>query len=65
MPKIKNVSPLGALEVPLLGRVVDADEVISVTAAQAAQLAEQTETWEPVKSGSNGGGDAAGGGGAA
>ena len=49
MPKFRNVSPLGALELPLVGRVVERGEVISVTAAQAKHLAGQTDVWQPVK----------------
>jgi len=50
MPKFKNVSPLGALDLPLIGRVVDRGEVIELTAAQAKHLRGQTETWKPVGS---------------
>lgn len=49
MPKFKNVSPLGALDLPLIGKVVDRGEVITVTAAQATHLAGQDGTWQPVK----------------
>jgi hypothetical protein len=38
MPFIKNVSPLGDLEVALLGRVVKAGEVVEVTTEQVKQL---------------------------
>ena len=48
MPKFKNVSPIGALELPLIGRVVGAGEVIDVTSTQAACLAGQEATWRPV-----------------
>lgn len=50
MAKFKNVSPLGALDLPLVGRVVDAGEVLEVTAAQAKHLKGQTD-WQPVKAG--------------
>lgn len=50
MPKFKNVSPLGALDLPLLGRVVAAGEVIEVTTAQAKHLDGQQAVWQPVKS---------------
>lgn len=50
MPKFMNVSPLGALDLPLLGRVVAAGEVIEVTAAQAKHLDGQDAVWRPVKS---------------
>lgn len=38
MPRIKNTSPLGDLDVPLLRRVVAADEEIDVTDDQASRL---------------------------
>ncbi|WP_194521971.1 hypothetical protein [Cellulosimicrobium sp. JZ28] len=47
MRKFKNVSPLGALELPLVGRVVAHGEVIEVTPAQAVHLAGQAD-WEPA-----------------
>ncbi|WP_125777192.1 hypothetical protein [Antribacter gilvus] len=47
MPKIKNVSRFGALDVPLLGRIVDADEVIEVTDEQASRLLDQADNWRP------------------
>ena len=47
MRKYKNVSPLGALELPLVGRVVAPGEVIEVTPAQAVHLAGQAD-WEPA-----------------
>ncbi|WP_066586307.1 hypothetical protein [Cellulomonas timonensis] len=49
MPKYKNISPLGALELPLIGRVVERGEVITVTTTQARHLAGQTDAWQPVK----------------
>ena len=39
--KIKNVSPLGELDVTLLGRLVGAGEVVEVTAEQGGALIEQ------------------------
>lgn len=48
MPKFKNVSPLGALDLPLIGRVVDPGEVFEVSATQARHLAGQDDTWQPV-----------------
>ena len=36
--KVKNVSPLGELDVLLLGRTVAAGEVVEVTTKQAAEL---------------------------
>lgn len=49
MAKFKNVSPLGALDLALVGRIVGRGEVIEVTAAQAVHLAGQEGTWEPVR----------------
>lgn len=46
--KIRNVSPRGALDVPLLGRTVEAGDAVEVTAAQAAILLEQPDNFQPV-----------------
>ena len=43
MQQFKNVSPLGALEVPLLCRIVERDEVIEVTEDQAPLFAGQAD----------------------
>ena len=48
MSKFKNVSPLGDLEVPVLGRVVKAGEVFEVPADLGGSFAEQSDVWEPV-----------------
>lgn len=48
MPKFKNVSPLGALDLPLVGRVVAHGEVIEVPVDKAKHLQGQAD-WEPVK----------------
>lgn len=48
MPKIKNVSPYGALDIPLLRRTVGAGEVVDVTAEQAERLLPQAENYEPA-----------------
>lgn len=45
---IKNVSPLGELDVPLLGRFVDYGEEFEVTKEQAERLLPQAENYEPV-----------------
>ena len=34
MPKFTNVSPLGALELPLVGRVIAPGETVTVTASE-------------------------------
>lgn len=44
--KIKNVSPLGALIVPLLGHEVGEGEVIDASAYEAEQLLAQPRHWE-------------------
>lgn len=46
--KFQNVSPTGALRVPLLRRVVDAGEIIEVTDDQAELLAVQPHVWHEV-----------------
>ncbi|GAB2702354.1 hypothetical protein BKA24_001689 [Microbacterium marinum] len=46
--KFKNQSPLGALEIPALGRIVDRDEEFDVPAAIAPLLAGQSANYEPV-----------------
>ena len=52
MPQIRNISPIGDLDVPLLGRVVHAGEAVDVTDEQAALLLAQPMNYEPVKAGS-------------
>lgn len=48
MSKFRNVSPLGDLEVPVLGRVVKAGEVFDVPADLGESFAAQSDVWEPV-----------------
>lgn len=48
MPQIKNVSPLGDLDVPLLRRIVRAGEVVDVADEHAARLLEQADIWTEV-----------------
>lgn len=48
MPKLKNISPFGTLDVPLLRRVVDAGEVVDVTEDQARALLLQPANYEPA-----------------
>lgn len=48
MPTFKNIHPAGALELPLIGRVVDAGEIFEVTTQQAELLAAQPDVWQPV-----------------
>ena len=46
MMKIRNTSPRGALDVPLLGLVVEAGEVVDVAPAHAARLLKQVDNWQ-------------------
>lgn len=48
MHRFKNISPQGDLDLPLIGRVVQAGEEFEVTAAQAKLLAAQPEVWQAV-----------------
>lgn len=52
---IRNVSPLGDLDVPLLNQVVLAGDKVKVTKAQGEQLLLQTSNWEPVTGGESSG----------
>lgn len=47
--KIRNVSPLGDLYLPAIGRDVTADEVFEVANELGASLLEQPANWAPVK----------------
>lgn len=51
MPKIKNVSPFGALDIPLLGRVVDAGSTVEVTDEEAAILLRQEDNFHAAGDG--------------
>lgn len=44
--KIRNVSPYGDLDVPLLGMIVAAGETVDVTDENADRLLEQAENWQ-------------------
>ena len=48
MPKFKNVSPYGDLDLPLVGRVIEFGEIFEVTDRQAKGLEGQLFHWEPV-----------------
>ncbi|MDQ1247698.1 MAG: hypothetical protein QG597_2069 [Actinomycetota bacterium] len=48
MPRIRNVSPLGALDVPLLGRTLAASEEADVPKSAAEQLLAQPDNFQPV-----------------
>ena len=46
MPKIKNVSPFGDLDIPLLGQVVGHGKIVEVTDEQAAILLQQPDNFQ-------------------
>jgi hypothetical protein len=46
--KVKNISPFGHLDVPLVGRVVEAGEVFDATEDQASQLLAQPTHYAPA-----------------
>lgn len=46
--RIKNISPQGELDVPLLGRILDAGETADVTAEQGLALLAQPANFEPA-----------------
>jgi hypothetical protein len=48
MPKLKNISPLGALDVPLLRTIVEAGQTVDVTEDQARVLLLQHDNYEPA-----------------
>lgn len=48
MPFIRNINPVGDVEVPLLRRIVARGESVEVTDQQAEHLLEQTENWSPA-----------------
>ena len=49
--KLKNVSPLGDLDVPVLGGVVKAGEVFEVPISVGKQLSAQPDVFQVVKEG--------------
>lgn len=46
--KIRNICPIGDLDIPLLRRVVAAGEVVEVQADHAAKLLPQRSNYEPA-----------------
>ena len=46
--KIKNISPLGDIDVPLLGQIVKAGQTITVPVGAAERLLVQTRNFEKV-----------------
>ena len=53
MPKFKNVSSVGDLYFPLIGRVVTAGEVFDVSDEDAEYLTAQPDNFEPITSKGN------------
>jgi len=51
MPTIRNVNPIGDVEVPLLRRIVMRGEAVDVTEDQAERLLPQTDNWQLVEDG--------------
>lgn len=49
MTAFENISPLGDLDLPLVGRVIAAGEVFEVSAAHAKLLKKQPDVWRLVK----------------
>lgn len=45
MPKIKNVSPFGDLDVPLIGQIVPQGSIVEVSEEHAAILLQQEANW--------------------
>lgn len=45
---VKNVSPFGDLDLPLLGRVVEHGEEVELSKADAENLVGQPANWQPV-----------------
>lgn len=48
MPKLKNTNPLGEVDVPLLGRVLEQDEEFDASPEQAKVLLAQVGNFESV-----------------
>lgn len=51
MAKFKNVSPLGALEIPVLGRTVEAGEVFEVSKDMTDYFAAQPANFKNLSAG--------------
>jgi hypothetical protein len=48
MPTLRNISPYGDLDFPLLGRVITAGETFELTAEQAKHVVYPSERFEEV-----------------
>lgn len=53
--RLKNTNPLGAVELPLIGRVLELGEEFEVTDEQGKALLEQTGNYELVEDEKKGG----------
>lgn len=49
MAKFRNISPLGALDIPALGRIVEAEEVFDVPSDLEEYFADQSANFEQVR----------------
>ena len=47
--QLRNTNPLGAVDLPLIGRTLDAGEVFDVSDENGALLLEQVGNYEAVK----------------
>lgn len=47
--QLRNTNPLGAVDLPLIGRTLEPGEVFDVTDTQGAVLLEQVGNYEQVK----------------
>jgi hypothetical protein len=48
MPKLRNTNPLGAVDLPLIGRALEPGEEFEVTDDQAGELLKQVGNYAPV-----------------
>ena len=46
VPKLRNINPLGAVDLPLIGRSLEAGEEFDCTAEQAKHLLEQAGNYQ-------------------
>lgn len=48
MPTLKNINPVGAVDLPLIGQTLDRDATFDVTDEQAELLLQQVDNYELV-----------------
>lgn len=46
--RLRNISPLGQIDLPLIGRALEPGEVFEVDDAAGARLLEQPDNYEPA-----------------